>query len=95
MEKKTEIIEVSLWQKIIDGAVKQGFSILLLLGGIVFLWMDRQEFKKENEACRARIEEIYRIVLEKDQNVINQNTQALNENTRTVRLYFHNLTEQQ
>lgn len=89
-QQKEEIVEVSFVTKFLDGAARQGFQTLLLVAVTAwYLLVDRPETKAELRECNASYVALYKLIVDRDDEIINKNTQSLADMNRTIKNYFH------
>lgn len=78
----------TMWGKMLE---KQGFTIVILIAGIFFLNRDRDRVIAESAESRKKVDTLYRIMLHDKDDVIGKNTEALNNTSRVVRIYFQGI----
>lgn len=83
-------MQQSFWEWFTEAAKKQGFTVLLLMVAIFYMYIDRKTMIDDIKKCQTKTDELYQLVIKNNEQVINKNTQQLHDFDLTVKNYFHN-----
>lgn len=67
--------------------------VVALLFSAFYLFIDRPELKAELRECHKSYNELQQYIINEYGGIIQENSAQSREVNRTVRLYFHNVTE--
>jgi hypothetical protein len=86
--------QISMAEKFQDWLFKQGAALVIsICVSCWYLFVDRPEMKSDMRACEAKYDKLNQYIIDEFGAIVSKNTEQQAETNRTVRLYFHNLTE--